>query len=84
MSKCTSREVGSGKEEALSCDHILIKECQLDNLQRDRKGSLSGGLVCTFGDRSLDRLGHWIKFEGDHRQSLTGVCIVLCRNATIT
>ena len=64
MSKCTSREVGSGKEEALSCDHILIKECQLDNLRRDRKGSLSGGLVCTFGDRSKDRLDHWTSLEG--------------------
>ena len=67
MSKCTSREVGSGKEEALSCDHILIKECQLDNLRRDRKGSLSGGLVCTFGDRSKDRLDHWTSLEGIKR-----------------
>ena len=79
---CTSREVESGNKEALSCNHVLIQESQHGYLQRGRKILLSGRLVCTFGDRSADRLGHWIKLGGDHTQSNTSVCIVSHQNAT--
>ena len=41
-----------------------MPEHQHDYLRRGRKVWLPGGLMCIFGDKSADRLCHWISSEG--------------------